>query len=107
MGPTGWLEPWTRLGDWQASSESSRARKSSNLILLFYTNLRVPTAERTYPAPIRRGRVHLSKPGGSSFDEIGFISPREELLIGMVGLRACRLSPENDVVRIEAVAGSP
>ena len=33
--PTGWAEPWNRLGDWHASSESSRARKTSNLILLF------------------------------------------------------------------------
>jgi hypothetical protein len=32
-GPTGWAELRNRLGDWQASSESSRARKSSNFIL--------------------------------------------------------------------------
>ena len=49
MGQTRWAEPWNRLGDWQASSESSMARKSSNLILPFYSNLRTPTAERTPP----------------------------------------------------------
>jgi hypothetical protein len=32
MRPTGWAEPWNRLGDWQASSKSSSAKKSSNLI---------------------------------------------------------------------------
>ena len=50
-GPTGCRN---RLGDWQASSESSRARKSSNFILLFYTNLRT---HRGFAAPTQaRGR---------------------------------------------------
>ena len=44
-GSTGWAEPWNWPGDWQASSESSRARKTSNLISVFYTNLRALTAE--------------------------------------------------------------
>ena len=66
MGPTGWAEPWNRLGDWQASSESSRASKSSNRMLLFYTNLRAPT-ERTPPRAIASKPRSPLHPGGSSF----------------------------------------
>src|ERR1700736_6758852 len=53
-GPTGWAEPWNRLGDWQASSESSRARKSTNLMACYPTPIREPQqrGERR-PAPLR------------------------------------------------------
>jgi hypothetical protein len=70
MGPTGWAEPWNRLGDWQASSESSRASKSSNRMLLFYTDLRAPT-ERTPPRAIASKPRSPLQPGGSSFKMTG------------------------------------
>ena len=44
MGQTRWAEPWNRLGDWQASSESSIARKSSNLILPFLQQFENPNS---------------------------------------------------------------
>ena len=49
-GPTGWAELRNWPGDWQACNESRRTRKSSNLISLFYTNLRTAT-NGTHPRP--------------------------------------------------------
>ncbi|MGA6965809.1 MAG: hypothetical protein WBZ51_19625, partial [Xanthobacteraceae bacterium] len=75
MGQTRWAEPWNRLGDWQASSESSIARKSSNLILPFYSNLRTPTAERTPPFERNSQRKRLpSRRAKKSFLLVQFIA---------------------------------
>ena len=64
-GPTGWAELRNRLGDWQASSESSRARKSSNFILAILHQLENPQGLRgahSSARPVRRGTSLASAP---------------------------------------------
>ena len=62
-GPTGWAEPWNRLGDWQASSESSRARKSSNLMTCYLHQLKSPNGGASAaPRLWRRGRAKRLSP---------------------------------------------
>jgi hypothetical protein len=59
-GPTGWAELRNRLGDWQASSESSRARKSSNFILAILHQLE-NRQQRRNAAPPRQNNCRRPK----------------------------------------------
>src|SRR3984893_2117838 len=61
--PMGWAEPWNRLGDWQASSESSRARKSNNLISPFYTKLRQQGERPCQAGRTTRKALGIKRPG--------------------------------------------